>query len=148
MEHAARSRLAAGEYKEKTVRGPRGGDSYGANKYSSKRKASHWGSGDKASRERDRRATKRKADRKAERLAMEFETRALQAPHPQECAICLANEKTHLVFPCGARQGEHHSYHGFCEQCATAVVEQGRCALCRQVVVGLMPVTTAFFVGH
>ena len=119
-------------------------DMYG----SKRRKSDCWGRGDKASRERMRKDNRRNDREKHDRSNRKFERESLNVDHPQVCSICLDRVKTHLVVDCGNLQPPYHRYHGFCEECATQVVANGECPLCRGAVQSLWPVRTAFFVGH
>jgi hypothetical protein len=107
-------------------------------------KAASWGYNDKASREQMRRYSRKKDHEKDKR---KFEKSAFAEDHPQVCAICLDNVKTHLVSDCGNAELPLHRYHGFCEQCSADIIATGRCALCRGAVQNAWYVGAAFFVG-
>jgi hypothetical protein len=116
---------------------PRGGDTFG-NRRSSR---TSWGRNDKASREGARR-------RKWDKLRRAFERRALGTPHPQECPVCLDNEKTCLLFPCGNEDMPYHRGHGLCEECAMRIIHDDyNCPLCNLTVHGSIYVGTEFFVA-
>ena len=116
---------------------PAGGDTYGTRR---KGKASNWGRSDKASRERARKGQLDKRRRA-------FERNAWAQRHPQECPVCMDEEKTHLLYSCAMDTMPFHRGHGLCSDCATRIINEGRaCPLCNLPVENAMPVGTAFFV--
>lgn len=118
---------------------PAGGDTYGTRR---KGKASNWGRSDKASRERSRKE-------QLEKRRRAFERNAWAQRHPQECPVCLDNEKTHLLYSCAMDRIPFHRGHGLCWDCAARVIREGyACPLCNLPVEGAMPVGTAFFVDE
>ena len=100
-----------------------------------------WGSGDKAGRDRQREYNKRKEEEKQNK----FGRWALAQDHPQQCAVCMDDLKTHLVSDCGNTDSPFHRHHGFCEDCARGALERGRCPLCRGQVNNITHVGVSFF---
>ena len=134
--------------------GKKGGDTYGCNRASHKRKSDDWG--DKSSVERSRgervekeRRKEKRDDDERDRKNEEYLTWALSQDHPQQCPVCLVRLQTHLVAPCGNSPGPfHHRGHGFCETCATHAVNRGRCHYCTLFVDSMYEVGVEFFAGN
>ena len=118
---------------------PPGGDTYGTRR---KGKASSWGRSDKASRERARKG-------RWDKMRRQFERKALAAPHPQECPVCMDDVCTHLLHPCGNADPPYHRGHGVCGLCAFRLLQgDAKCPLCRLPITGAIDTgSSAFFVS-
>ena len=118
---------------------PPGGDTYGTRR---KGKASSWGRSDKASRERARKG-------RWDKMRRQFERKALAAPHPQECPVCMDDVCTHLLHPCGNEDPPYHRGHGVCGLCAFRLLQDdAKCPLCRLPITGAIDTgSSAFFVS-
>ena len=125
---------------------PAGGDTYGTKR---RGKASGWGRSDMASRERARKG-------RWDKMRRQFERKALAAPHPQECPVCMDDVCTHLLYPCGNTDPPFHRGHGVCGRCAfrllqidlTGPAHDARCPLCALPITGAINTgDSAFFVS-